>query len=178
MTSERRKQLLLAGLLVVLAFLVYRAWLGPTPETARSSGGRADPRTASAQRREPGLDVRIEALSLERPKPAGAGRNLFRFARVAAPRVAQPEPIAKAPAPLPRAPEMPRPTIALKLIGIVDKSGQSERVAVLSDERGVYHGREGDIIEGRYQIVRVNAESVEISLIGGDVRQVVRLSGT
>jgi hypothetical protein len=75
--------------------------------------------------------------------------------------------------------EAPAPaSIGFKLIGIVETPGQTARVAVLSDDQGVYHGHEGDIIEGRYRIVRIDAESVEMSHVNGDGRQTIYLSGS
>jgi hypothetical protein len=69
------------------------------------------------------------------------------------------------------------PPIPLRFIGIVQKQGDSTKIAVLSDSRGVYHGREGDVIEGRYRIVRVGNESVELVYLDGRGRQVLRLTG-
>ena len=65
----------------------------------------------------------------------------------------------------------------LKFIGLVDAPGQTARIAVLSDGRNVFHGREGDIIDGRYRIVRIGAESIEMTYVDGQGRQVIRLSG-
>jgi hypothetical protein len=51
-------------------------------------------------------------------------------------------------------------------------------MAVLSDNRGVYWGREGDTIEGRYRIVRIGTESIELAHLDGNGRQTIRLSGS
>ena len=50
--------------------------------------------------------------------------------------------------------------------------------AGLTDGRGVYQGREGDIIEGRYRIVRIGAESIEMTFLDGSGHQVIRQSGS
>ena len=50
--------------------------------------------------------------------------------------------------------------------------------SILSDGRGIYQGREGDIIEGRYRIVRIGLESVEMTYLDGRGRQTIRLSGS
>jgi hypothetical protein len=52
------------------------------------------------------------------------------------------------------------------------------RVAVLSDGRSVYHGREGEVIEGRYRIVRIGEESIQMEHLDGRGRQTIRLSGS
>jgi hypothetical protein len=51
-------------------------------------------------------------------------------------------------------------------------------VASLTDGRGIYQGKEGDIIEGRYRIVRIGAESIEMTHLDGSGRQVIRQSGS
>jgi hypothetical protein len=65
----------------------------------------------------------------------------------------------------------------LKFIGVVDAPAGAGRLAVLSDGRAVYHGREGETIEGRYRIIRIGAESIEIAYADGRGRQTIRLTG-
>jgi hypothetical protein len=72
----------------------------------------------------------------------------------------------------------PLPPIPLRLIGLMNAPTQAGRVAVLSDGRGnVFNGREGDIIEGRYRLIRIGADSAELAYTDGRGRQVIRLSG-
>ena len=79
-------------------------------------------------------------------------------------------------APRPAGPPPPAP-IALKFIGIVDQEPRL-RVAVLTDGRNVFYGREGDTIEGRYRIERIGADSVDMAYVDGRGRQTIRLSGS
>ena len=51
-------------------------------------------------------------------------------------------------------------------------------LAVLSDGRFVYYGREGDIIDGRYRVVRIGDESIELEYADGRGKQTIRLSGS
>ncbi len=82
------------------------------------------------------------------------------------------------PAPTGPPPPPPPPPIPYKFIGLVE-SGPAKRIAVLSDGRGSpVYGREGDIIEGRYRILRIGAESIEMEHIDGRGRQTIRLSGS
>ena len=67
--------------------------------------------------------------------------------------------------------------IQLKFIGIVEAPDSVGMVAVLSDGRSVYHGTQGDIIEGRYRIVRIGLESIEIEVLDGGRRRTLSLSG-
>ena len=69
MQPERRRQMVLAVLVVVLAGLLYRAW----SPTAAPTPGASNPRTVAkpGQPREPAApDVNLEALESERPKPS------------------------------------------------------------------------------------------------------------
>jgi hypothetical protein len=184
MAPNRRKQLMLAALLVVLAIAGYTAWPRTTVAPPQASN-RTAPRSgrgAAAQTKDGAPDVRLEALEAERPAPADGGRNLFEFKKeapppppptvpVPMPRIDQPPPRPGPPPPPPVAP------IALKFIGIIEQPDQS-KIAVLSDARGVYHGREGETIEGRYRILKIGTESVEIAQINGQGRQTIRLSGS
>ena len=51
------------------------------------------------------------------------------------------------------------------------------RVAILSDSRGVYYGREGEIVEGRYRILKIGVESIDLAYLDGRGRQTIRLTG-
>ncbi len=186
MAPDRRRLVALASVLVlVAAFGLYRLWTGEeqpaasaAPQAARGvPRGRGAPATVSAP------DVRLHALEAERPAPDGdPHRDLFRFRvkrapespRVQAPVVA-PSPRADASGP---AQPAPVPAIALRFIGLVEGSEQSTRIAILSDGRGIYQGREGDIIEGRYRILRIGVESVDMAYLDGRGRQTIRLSGS
>ena len=49
---------------------------------------------------------------------------------------------------------------------------------ILSDGRGnVFDGKEGDIIEGRYRLLRVGTDAAELVYLDGRGRQTIRLSG-
>jgi len=71
----------------------------------------------------------------------------------------------------------PRPQIPLKFFGLVVTT-EGTRVASFVDARGnVMTGTEGDIIEGRYRVLRVGTESVELAYLDGGGRQTIRHSG-
>jgi hypothetical protein len=181
MGSDRTKGFVLAALVVVLAGMAYRTWTSSIGSALPSSmsGDGASPLTPQEIVEPP--DVRLENLGAERPEPGGADRNLFRFGTRTAPRAST---AATRPAPpSPSNPPATRPAgsaapIALKFIGIVEAPNRSLRLAILSDGRGVYHGREGDIIEGRYRIVTIGVESIEMSRLDGGGSQTIRLSGS
>ena len=178
MGSERRKWIVLAILLVVLAGAMYRAMQQPAPTDADSPVPR-DTSARSPQRIQADtLDVRLDALAAEWPEPTSDSRNLFQFGRARP--VGVPQPVAPPPPPMVTGPPPPPPVpqIPLTLIGVVAQREGGEPIAVLRDGRGVYHGRAGDVIEGRYRILRVTTDGVEMSHLDGRGRQMMRLGGS
>jgi hypothetical protein len=181
MAPERRNQIVLAVLMVVLVGALYRAvnQSTPRPGAAQAAASVRGGRGAAAVRPIGAPDVRLEALESARSRPAGSGRNPFEYG-VARPAAAPAGGPARGPRlpppPVPAAPVAASvPPITLKFIGVVEATEKSQTYAVLRDERGVYHGREGDIVEGRYRILRIGAESIELAYVDGRGRQTIRL---
>ena len=69
-----------------------------------------------------------------------------------------------------------RPRLPLTFIGFVESPGIEGRVVVLTDGETVFHGRVGDVIDGRYRIVGLGTESVDVERIDGRGQQTLRLS--
>jgi len=180
MYADRRKQILLGVLLVVLVFVTYRAWTGPSGSSGAASNGRDVARSAaSADAAQGAPDVHLKALTGERTTPVAAERNLFRFKQkpLPAPPVPQRLPTAVGPAG-PVTPGPPAP-ITLKFIGIIEQSGTKRKFAVLSDGIGPpMYGEEGKTVAGRYRILRIGTESIEMSYLDGRGRQTIRLTGS
>ena len=129
-------------------------------------------------------DVNLDVLTSDRFAPVSPGRDLFQFG-VNVPRPAEvaPPPGGATVAPPRRAvtsnPGTVRPlSLALKFIGTLDMSAEAGTVAVLSDSRFVYYGREGDIIDGQYRVVSIDASSIVLEYVDGRGRQTIRLSGS
>src|SRR5262249_54700426 len=123
----------------------------------------------------------LPALEEERPKPGGASRNLFRFKPKAPPPVVAPPRAAESEAGTAGPPPPPQPPpIPLKFIGIVVVEGEMRpKIAVLRDASGnVFQGTEGSEIEGRYRILRIGAESIEMAYLNGSGRRTIRLTGS
>jgi hypothetical protein len=197
MATERRRQLILAALVVVLLAVVYRLWTAttaspPAAASNRSAAGASAARTPAGRGRGAGgsdpkgieaPDVHLEALNAERPQPGAGDRNLFRFKPKAPPPAPPPviqpsEPVTRLP-PVPTTTSIPGPPpITLKFIGILDVPGRGQKIAALSDGRNTFHGVEGDIIEGRYRILKIGVESIEIAYVDGRGRQTIRLTGS
>jgi len=185
MAPKTRRQLgILAGLLaVLLVVLVYNRDGDPvsatTPAPVRASGATRAGQTVEVE------VVRLDALTRARPELQPGSRNPFRFRAAAPPdpgrsMVTRPNtgvsPAPMAP-PVPMGPPPP-PPIALKFIGVVEQAPSRLKLAVLSDGRNVFYGKEGDTIEGRYRIERIGIESIEMAYIDGRGRQTLRLSGS
>jgi hypothetical protein len=186
MAPERRKQILLAAVALVLVVVIVRAWTTQSgvPSSSSNATARQTPEVRRSKAPAGGAaDVHLKALEGARSKPVETSRNLFRFKPKPLPPPPPPPapraPIVSAPAPpVPTGPPPP-PPITLKFIGLVQTADKTQRLAVLSDGRGGIptYGKEGDIIEGRYRIMRIGTESIELSYLDGRGRQTIRLSG-
>jgi hypothetical protein len=181
MFGDRKKLLMGGGIVTALVLAMWMMWpAAPAPSapvaTAPARGAQQSARPAGAA---PLAPVKLDALTAERQGPSDKERNPFRYQPKAAPRptpVAVPTPTVTEP-PRPIGPVVPPvPPIPLKFIGILERAN-GEKWAVLSDGKVPIHGREGDIVDGRYRIVKIGAESIELTYADGKGRQVVRLTG-
>jgi hypothetical protein len=187
MTPLTRRQIALVAILAVavVVVLILEPWSDPQAETGlRPSNrpGQGDGKVPDA----PVVDLRLERLHGERDELPEADRNPFRF-RPKAPPPAPPRAAGSLPAPRP--PEFlpppvpaqpagppPPPPIAVKFFGVLTIGG--ERVAVFTDTRGnQFHGKQGDIIEGRYRVLRIGPDSVDLAYLDGRGRQTIGLTG-
>ena len=187
MAPERRRQLVLAALAILLTVVIVQMWPGtstsPGPTSNQAEAARPSRPGQKASTAAGPPVVHLEALQSERPKPESAERNLFRFKQKAPPPPppAASRPVAPPPPVVPAGPPPPPPLapIALKFIGIVEAPSQGEKIAILSDGRNApFYGKEGAIIEGRYRILKIGVESVELAYADGRGRQTIRLTGS
>lgn len=183
MTLPSRRTLAIGGVGAALLVAVMMARDNEPGDTVAAPARRgAGP--AAAAGTIPVSDVKLELLQRTRPELEDAERNLFRFQARPAP-AAPPGPRAQAPAAVPVAPPVavpsgppPLPPIPVRFIGLVDAPTQAGRVAIFSDGRGnTLSGKEGDIIEGRYKVLKISPDAAELSYIDGRGRQTIRLSG-
>ena len=146
------------------------------PRGARPLGGDAHPIVLRP--------VKLDALTASREPPNGAKRNPFRFQLPPAPppplkpMYSPPPQVTQGPTvpTVPAGPPPPAP-IPLKFIGVVERAN-GVKWAVLSDGKTApQHGKEGDVIDGRYRIVKIGTESVELTYVDGRGRQTIRLTG-
>ena len=185
MTTTQRQYALLAALAVVLAAVLWSGVISgddptesapqPSNPTARGRGaaGRGGPL--------PVEDVALDRLKADREALQQTQRNPFRFRPAPPP---PPPPAGRATQQLAPAlsagppPPPPIPPIALKYIGFADGAGSRGRIGVFADGRGtVINAYEGDILEGRYRVLRLGTDSADLVYVDGRGRQTIRLSG-
>jgi hypothetical protein len=172
--------LVLLGL-AMAAYVVTRMFSGPTVIPGVSTATPRNPGAQAAQKVDPAeLDVKLEMLERPPADPAEGQRNPFRFQPKAPP---PPPPVQRferprtdLPPPPPPTPPGPKPIGELvKFIGIVETG--KERIGAFSDCRYTFSGREGEIIEGRFRVVRIGVESAVLEYIDGTGRTTLPLNG-
>ena len=179
MPGRPRPWLLIALGATVALFIATKYWPAPTLPPAPPRAQPAPPKSADNGTIDPeSLKVRLEALKEPRPQPGEAERNPFRFyAKPLPPPPVNPNPqVFRPPEPTGPPPPPPIPPIPLKFIAIVEGRGVG-KVAAFSDCKRTFYGREGDIVDGRYRLVKIGLESVTMTHLDGQGQQVIRLSG-
>ena len=147
---------------------------GRTTGSGRSGSARGELDPAELKVRLEALEARASGFWRRRaesvPIPAAAGAAASRrSSRRRSRRSGQPPP------PVPPGPPPP-PPIPLKFMGTVEKPGM--KLAALTDCKGFsYAAREGELIDGRYRLVKIGVESVILEYSNGTGRTTVRKSG-
>ena len=166
---ERRRQLI--RLAIVLLGLVVVAWYqwpqaAPVAPASNVPTGSPAPSTHALTLPEP---VRLSDLE-EVPSATEIGRDPFGFGvRPAPPPPSAPSvPIVDPVSNRPPVPEGP-PPITLRLAGLIVPPGTTRTMVTLKDPGtgGLFHAFEGDIVDGRYRVVKVGTQSVVVSYVDG-----------
>ncbi len=151
----------------------------PQPTERRVTNTR---RRSTAPKERPLLNsldprLRLDLLkSSEDTVYAGNGRNIF---RAQAEDIPQPITTAKLQeqarqVPIPTGPPPP-PPINLKFYGFANKPGEPKRIFLTKGD-DVFIAREGEIVDHRYKVVRININSVEIEDVLSNNRQSIPLT--
>jgi hypothetical protein len=182
--GRKTTQLVVLGALIVVlgAVLAYQFTRGAEVPGATETAQAVAPSREAAPRRPAAAplavpDVRLAALKTTPPEPEAAARNPFRLKPPPPP---PPPPVPAVPAVPAANPDEPPPPppITLKFIGLVNAGGGVGKIAVLTSGQDVFYGREGDIIDGRYKIVSIGAESVVVSYVDGRGTRRIALTGS
>ncbi|MFZ0912130.1 MAG: hypothetical protein WBQ76_13495 [Candidatus Korobacteraceae bacterium] len=177
-TENRTKTIIALVLLVVAVVLVVRAFHGgdeepsPVPSPAAiasqpapaSATGQAAPGATRTARKPPPLlaqtldpTLRFDLLkSSEDVAYKGTGRDIFR-SQAEEPPIPKPLP----PGPQPIAAPPPPPPIPLKFYGFANRIDGNKRI-FLSKGEDIFVAKEGDIVDRRYKVVHIGANSVEV----------------
>jgi hypothetical protein len=179
MSLKVSRQLLLLVALSLVLVVVVLARRSETPAGRASAPSNSRRARATDANTTPPADVKLELLKTAPNALGPSRRNPFQFKPKALPpappRAATVAPIVIAPPPVPQGPPPP-PPIALKYIGVLDTA--QGRVAVFRDSGGdIVNGKEGDIIDGRYRLLKIGVESADLAYVDGRGRQTIRLSG-
>jgi hypothetical protein len=184
---ERKRQREIAigvAAVVIVGIAAYRISTTAPPSPASTASQPALTGAAGQQPNKKGqvTGVDLDSLHTGRPEPVGSRRNPFRFTPKPAPSPSgSPGSMTPMPPPMQTPTEpiepAPPPRITLKFIGTME-SGRAGKYAILTDGRGLpIYGKEGQVIEGRYRIMRIGVESVDLAYLDGRGRQTIRQTG-
>ena len=185
MERKRRREIVTgAAAVAIAAIALYRISTTFAPVT--TAGAASPPGVAPSRQQVAGQPDRVprvdlESLKVQRPGPVDSRRDPFRFRPKAPPPSPQPPPqqVQQPTVPLNTGPAepLPPPRIAVKYIGILE-TGKTGLVAIFSDGRGTpFYGKQGEIIDGRYKILRIGVESADLAYLDGRGRQTIRFTG-
>ena len=194
-TENRTTTIVAIVLFVVAIFLLVRLWSGgsqpaaaatPNATPATAAAAPQPPRGRRVRGRTPGarntatqapLDPRLRLDLLaqsERTEYKGAGRNIFR-AEVEIPKPIEPPIKKEALGPAIPPPPHPPPPINLKFFGLASRTGEPTKIFLGTGE-DVFVAGEGDIVNRRYKIVKINPNSVDIEDVLSNRRQTIPLT--
>ncbi len=164
-----------AIILTVIAVLVLaRTYFGGTsaaaPPAATRQTGKTNPKAVSS------LDptLRTDLLkSSEDTKYEGKGRNIFMAQAEPLPEVTKP--VINTPPPVVNQGPPPPPPINMKFIGFASKPGEQKKIFLMQNE-DVFVASEGEIVNRRYKIVKINPNNVEIEDVLNNNHQSIPLT--
>jgi hypothetical protein len=168
-TTSPRQLAILGVLIVALAWLAYGAFQTDQATGAGAPSNTSAPRGGGGAAAPEVTDVKLHLLEATREAYSAPRRDPFRFKPKPAPpppRTPPPPPLANLPPPGP--PPPPAIGSRIRVLGIMQ--GESGvRVASLSDGTAAppILAVEGDIVLGRYRVLRVDADAVEMDYADG-----------
>ena len=143
----------------------------PSAGVSRTTGGKP-----GSQDIDPNL--RLDILEASRNvKYEGGGRNIFQMEETKIETIVNPRPTPTpvAPGPQPDAPLPPPPPIPIKFYGFANKAGEPKKIFLAEGER-LFVARQDDIIDRRYKVIQIQANSVLIEDMLNNNRQPIPLT--
>lgn len=187
--TENKKQLIVLGVLGALAVVMLARQFWPSAAAPAVASAPVSSSTKPMMKRlpsgkivpvmEPRLDPTLDLNLLSRSeqiKYAGNGRNIF---------VLGSQPVLPTPKGngttdhdgsihVPQGPPPP-PPIDLKFFGFANKPGEPKRVFLVKGE-DIFVAGEGDIVNRRYRVLRINPNAVELEDVLYNNRQMIPLT--
>lgn len=151
------------------------------PPARRVRGRRVPPNTKAPVTNSLDPRLRFDLLKgSEETEYKGSGRNIFRAeTEPVIPAVVQ-NPIITDKKPEPEQPKgppppTPPPPINLKFFGFANRPGEPRQVFLLQNDE-VFVAKEGEVVNRRYKVLKINNNSVEIEDLLGNNKQTVPLT--
>jgi hypothetical protein len=185
--SQQRKQIAILAILVIVAAALLYNQFGGQPDSV--TAGTGAPASNTAEQRgapiPPGAlpePLRLAALEPVPVENTGA-RNPFGFGVPPRPPEPPPKPYVPPPAPVVTRPPEPvgppaRPPIPVKFLGVAEDPARPGKIASLSINGNVMLAREGDIVDGRYRLLKIGEQSIVMAYLDGQGQTVIKQSGT
>ncbi len=173
-TESKAKTGFAIALGVIALLLLARTYFGGATGAATGSRVAAHPAkagTKAVSSLDPTLRTDLLRTS-EETKYEGKGRNIFTAEAEPLP---QPKtPVMKNPEPIVQGPPPP-PPIDMKFIGFATRQGEQKKIFLMQNN-DVFVAAEGDIVNRRYKILKINPNSVEIEDVLNNNRQSIPLT--
>lgn len=186
MSKERRQQVLLGVLALVLVVVVGRTFI----KIGGSSGGPSSRSGGFRPRSAPGatadgelqiVDLHLEELG-QKPGEFTPGRDPFRFKPKPQPKAAPPKPKPQQRRPPPR--QQPRPAArpagprppALDFVFLGTFGPEGRSIAVFSDQQEIYNVMEGEIFKEKFVLRKIGEESADIGFVEFPEEPIQRLA--
>jgi hypothetical protein len=156
----------------------------PAPVTTGRTGANAPPaprdtggaKPASRGALKPTVPEALKLAELEKvPDEPEAGRNPFRFGAKPAPPPPSLPPQPSAPVVIAPPPPPPPPQVPLKLTGVIDDPYGKKRAFLVDASGSMFQAVDGDIVDGRYRLVRVEKTSAIVEFYDGTGRKTIYL---
>lgn len=194
--AENRLQLIILLVLLVIGVIAVPYFASSGPKVPQSTGSASaaaaakKPTVAQRSGKRPPLRkhllpdtldpaLRFDLLGSEKQEYDGGKRNIFEARSIEIPPVVDPEKITKKEPQGPVTPPPPPapPAIPLKFYGFATQPGQAKRIFLASTNGDdIFVGSEGQVINRRYRIVKINNASVEIEDILNNNKQTIPLT--
>lgn len=185
---ERTRLMFLVAIAAVGAVAWFMWGSGPPPRMDTTTGPPPTSnqlmnrqRTSSTKVAPPTIPQALRWAEIEHvPDEPEAGRNLFRFGAKPLPPAPPPPIYTPTPTPVvtPPAPP-PIPPVPLRLITIIldpDDPAPTKRRVYLTYEKGdgkVFEHFQGDVVDGRFRLVRVGTNDVVVSYLDGSGQRIL-----